>query len=84
MCGDEDGEFDVLKWWGLVGIKTFPIMALVINSILCITAASAMSENNFSDAGNTLTKKRNSRKPAHVNDLLFYQLNNDLRGLLTC
>ncbi|XP_020686093.1 uncharacterized protein LOC110102210 [Dendrobium catenatum] len=47
MCGDEDGEFDVLKWWGLMGIKAFPIIALVMRSILCISAANTMSENNF-------------------------------------
>ncbi|KAI0525038.1 hypothetical protein KFK09_004428 [Dendrobium nobile] len=68
MCGDEDGQFNVLKWWGLVGVKAFSIMTQVAHSILCIPAASAMSENNFSDAGNTLTTKRSNLKPTYVND----------------
>ncbi|KAH9153610.1 hypothetical protein AeRB84_004163 [Aphanomyces euteiches] len=54
-----DREFRVLLWWKHKGAMLFPIMALVARSILCVPASSAMSENNFSDAGNTITKKRN-------------------------
>jgi hypothetical protein len=56
-------------------------MALVARSVLCIPAASAMSENNFSDAGITVTKKRNSLKPRVVNDLLFLRSNRDITNL---
>ena len=67
-----DGDFRVLTWWKKRGAKSFPMMALVSRYVLCIPAASAMSENNFSDAGNSVTKKRNRLKPRVVNDLLFF------------
>jgi hypothetical protein len=47
-------------------------------SVLCIPASGSKSESNFSDAGNTLTKKRSGLKPAIVNDLLFVRSNQDL------
>jgi len=61
--GDASGEFHVLSWWRRKGKDLFPILAGVVRSTLCIPASNAMSENNFSDAGNTLTKKRNRLKP---------------------
>ena len=39
--------------------------------LLCIPASGSKSESNFSDAGNTLTKKRSGLNPTIVNDLLF-------------
>jgi hypothetical protein len=48
-----------LSWWRRKGKDLFSILAQVVQSTLCIPASSAMSENNFSDAGNTLTKKHN-------------------------
>jgi hypothetical protein len=47
-------------------------------SVLCILASSSKSESNFSDAGNTLTKKRSELKPTTVNDFLFVRSNQDL------
>jgi hypothetical protein len=47
-------------------------------SVLCIPAFSSISESNFSDAGNMLTKERSGLKPATVNDLLFVRSNQDL------
>ncbi|KAH9102997.1 hypothetical protein AeMF1_020563 [Aphanomyces euteiches] len=73
-----DREFRVLSWWKHKGAMLFPIMALVARSILCVPASSAMSENNFSDAGNTITKKRNRLKPRVVNDLMFLRSNRDI------
>jgi hypothetical protein len=46
--------------------------------ILCIPASNSKSESNFSDAGNTLTKKRSGLKPTTMNDILFVQSNQDL------
>jgi hypothetical protein len=57
--GDTSGQFHVLSWWRRKGKDLFSILAQVVQSTLCIPASSAMSENNFSDAGNTLTKKHN-------------------------
>ena len=78
MRSEKDGQFQVLLWWKLLGIQLFPLMSQVARSILCVPASSAMSENNFSDAGNTITKKRNSLKPRVVNDLMFMRSNRDL------
>jgi hypothetical protein len=75
---EKDGQFQVLLWWKLLGFKLFPLMSQVARSILCVPASSAMSENNFSDAGNTITKKRNRLKPRVVNDLMFVRSNRDL------
>ena len=47
-------------------------------SVLCILASNSKSESNFSDAGNTLTKKRSGLKPTTMNDLLFVRSNQDL------
>ncbi len=64
QCANSDasGEFHILSWWRHKGKDLFPILSQVVQSTLCIPASSAMSENNFSDAGNTLTKKRNRLK----------------------
>lgn len=76
--GSED-IFQVLTWWKHIGATTFPIMARVARSILCIPASSAKSECNFSDAGNTITSKRNRLSPFVVNDLMFLHSNRDLQ-----
>ena len=73
-----NANFQVLMWWKLHGTAKFPIVARVARSTLCVAAASSKSENNFSDAGNTLTKKRNSLKPHTVNDLMFMRSNIDI------
>ncbi len=76
--GDASGEFHVLSWWRRKGKDLFPMLARVMRSTLCISASSAMSENNFSDAGNTLTKKRNRLKPRTINNLMFMRSNRDI------
>ncbi len=76
--GDASSEFHVLSWWRHKGKDLFLILARVVQSTLCIPASSAMSENNFSDAGNTLTKKRNRLKPQTINNLMFLRSNRDI------
>lgn len=76
--GDASGEFHVLSWWRRKGKDLFPILARVVRSTLCIPASSAMFENNFSNAGNTLTKKRNRLKPRTINNLMFLRYNRDI------
>jgi hypothetical protein len=61
-----ENEFEVLSWWRQKGNQTFSIISRVMHSILCIPAASAISECNFSDAGNTLTNKHNRLQPYNV------------------
>jgi hypothetical protein len=46
--------------------------------VLCIPASNSKSESNFSDAGNTLTKKCSGLKPTTVNGLLFVRSNQDM------
>lgn len=75
---DKDrAEFQILAWWKVIGAQTFPTMTQVARSVLCIPAStgSSKSEYNFSDAGDTLTKLRNSLKTAIVDDLMFLQSN---------
>jgi hypothetical protein len=45
---------------------------------LCILASSSKSRSKFSDAGNTLTKKRSGLKLVTMNNLLFVRSNQDL------
>jgi hypothetical protein len=73
--GDASSEFHVLSWWRHKGKDLFPILARVVRSTMCISASSAMSENNFSNAGNTLTNKRNRLKPRTINNLMFLRSN---------
>ena len=75
---DTTAKFNILLWWKLKRAPTFLIMSRVARSVLCILASSSKSELNFSDAGNTLTKKRFRLKPTIVNDLLFVRSNQDL------
>lgn len=67
----------LLAWWS-TNSESFPSLALVARSILCIPASSSKSECNFSDAGNTLTAKRNGLKPSTLDILLFMRSNLDL------
>ena len=73
----EDAPERLLPWWS-TNSETFPSLALVARSILCIPASSSKSECNFSDAGNTLTAKRNGLKPCTLDTLLFMRSNIDL------
>ncbi|BBN04075.1 hypothetical protein Mp_3g01670 [Marchantia polymorpha subsp. ruderalis] len=49
---------EILLWWKSKA-STWPILARAARSILAVPASSAMSENNFSDSGSTVSKKRN-------------------------
>lgn len=68
----------LLAWWKEKS-HAFPILARAVRSILCIPASSSKSENNFSDAGNTITDKRNRLKPKTVDALMFIRSNSDLK-----
>ena len=74
-------EFQILAWWKLFGAHLFPMIARVARSVLCVlSASSAKSENNFADAGNTLTQKRSNLNPGIVDDMMFVRSNHDLCG----
>jgi len=74
--GDASGEFHVLSWWRHKGKDLFSILTRVVRSTLCISTSSAMSDINFSNAGNTLTKKRNRLKPRTINFMFLHSNRN--------
>jgi hypothetical protein len=78
LADSEGSHFSILAWWKHFGQVRFPVLARVARTVLCIPAASAKSENNFSDASNTVTDKRNLLKPRTINDTLFYRSNREL------
>ena len=78
MNRETTAKFIILLWWKLKGAPTFPIMSHMARSVLCTPASNSKLESNFSDARNTLTKKRYGLKPSIVNDLLFVRSNQDL------
>ncbi|OAE21195.1 hypothetical protein AXG93_4012s1260 [Marchantia polymorpha subsp. ruderalis] len=67
----------ILLWWKSKA-STWLILARAARSILAVPASSAMLENNFSDSGSTVSKKRNQLKPSTVNILMFLRSNIDL------
>lgn len=73
----KESNYDIMMWWKK-NEDDFPILSKVARSVLAIPASSAKSESNFSDAGNTITDKRNALGPHRVNDMLFLRSNNDL------
>lgn len=75
--GDQNSRLGILLWWKSKASQ-WPILARAARSVLAIPASSSMSENNFSDSGNTVSKKRNSLKPSTLNTLMFLRSNRDL------
>lgn len=81
-----DHGFPLLTWWKHVGSSSFPILARVARSILCIPASSAQSRGRFSldsddsDDDETMTAKCTRLAPSTVNDLMFLRSNHDLQG----
>ena len=71
-------DFQVLMWWKLFGTYLIPMIARVARSTRCVSASSAKSENNYSDAGNALTKRRSNPCPHTVSDMMFMQSNYDI------
>jgi hAT family C-terminal dimerisation region len=73
-CGDADKiilhDHGLLFWWKIKQ-GDFPVISRVVRSVLAVPASSAKSECNFSDAGNTMTKKRNQLDPTKLDDLMF-------------
>ena len=78
MNEDTTAKFNILLWWKLKGAPTLPNVLRVARLVLCIPASNSKSGSNFSNARNTLTKKRYGLKPVIVNNLLFVRSNQDL------
>ncbi|BBN19838.1 hypothetical protein Mp_8g14090 [Marchantia polymorpha subsp. ruderalis] len=63
-------KYGVLFWWK-IHQNEFLVLSRLVRSMLAIPASSAKSESNFSDAGNTMSKKRNLLHPFKLDDLMF-------------
>ena len=61
-------------WWREHD-KRFPAAATVARRYLCIPATSVPTERLFSTAGDVITKKRNSLKPAKAEKVIFVMNN---------
>lgn len=81
-----DHGFPLLTWWKHVGSSSFPTLARVARSILCIPASSAQSrgrsssDSDDSDDDEMMAAKCTRLAPSTVNDLMFLRSNRDLQG----
>lgn len=71
MLFPTDEDFDLLAWWKN-NQDTFPRLSKLAKRILCISATSAASERNFSDAGRTVEKRRTRLNPKTIDDISYY------------
>ncbi|GBG82408.1 hypothetical protein CBR_g34784 [Chara braunii] len=89
LTKEEKKKFDILVWWKAKGtlaknpedqllLPPLPIMARAARAVLCVPASSLKSECNFSNVGNTVTKKRNQLNRSVVDDVLFVRSNCDV------
>lgn len=65
-----------LQWWAS-NQGRFPRLANLSRKYLAVPATSTPSERIFSLAGNTITRKRASLHPAHVDALVFLHVNQE-------
>ncbi|KAH9576140.1 hypothetical protein CY35_01G146700 [Sphagnum magellanicum] len=88
ICSDDESDVDskddaaqeqsAMRWlvsWWRGRAAAFPILARAARCVLAYPAASAKSECNFNNAGNTLIHKRNQLSPNTVDTLLFMRSN---------
>lgn len=67
-------EENALLWWK-ANLDSYPTLARLAKSYLCIPGTSTPSEHLFSAAGNIASKKRASLSPEHVDMLTFLHAN---------
>ena len=67
-------DCDPLEWWRCHQ-STFPYLSMLARKYLAIQATSVSSERVFSSAGNIVSCKRSSLKPAKINKLCFLAAN---------
>lgn len=72
-----DKNCDPLEWWRKQ-MTSYPYIARLARRYLCVPATSCPSERVFSTAQNIVSNKRNSLKPAKVNQLCFLAANLEL------
>ena len=64
------GGMNPFKWWA-VNATSFPRLAALARSILCIPGTEVPSERVFSAAGGTVSKRRTLLSPSTVDKLVF-------------
>ena len=69
-----DAESNPLDWWKLQA-PSYPVLAKLAKTYLCICASSSPSERLFSASGNILSKKRTLLMPEKLNMLVFLAKN---------
>ncbi|MDW3631090.1 MAG: hAT family dimerization domain-containing protein [Nitrososphaeraceae archaeon] len=70
------GNIDPLSWWR-DRQDELPMLAILANKYLCLSATSVPSERLFSDVGNHITPKRNRLSSNIISNLLFLKRNMD-------
>ncbi|XP_055055329.2 uncharacterized protein [Misgurnus anguillicaudatus] len=60
-----ENDIDVLGWWK-INKPSYPKLAKLARSVLCIPASSSSSERVFSAAGRTISERRTALKPSTV------------------
>lgn len=65
-----DNEVEILDWWK-INKTSFPKLAKLARSVLCIPASSSSSERVFSAAGRTISQRRTALKPSTVDAIIF-------------
>ena len=68
------GNVDPLRWWR-DRQDELPMLAILANKYLCLSATSVPSERLFSDVGNHITSKRNRLTSSVISNLLFLKRN---------
>lgn len=63
-----------LKWWR-DNAQIFPLLSRLAKHYLCIPGTSVAAERVFSSAGATVTIRRSSLDPGHVDQLVFLHKN---------
>jgi len=74
MTSDEYQQENPLIWWQKYA-TTLPMLSKIARIYIGIPATSVPAERLFSDAGNTITNKRNRLDPNVVHDFLFLKYN---------
>ena len=69
-----DPEINVLQWWSIHKTE-FPLLSALARSVYCHPASSASSERAFSQAGLTLTSKRQRMNVSTLEKLCFVNQN---------
>ncbi|KAF1887721.1 hypothetical protein Lal_00023728 [Lupinus albus] len=78
---DQGGEFDILAWWKINGIK-YPTLQRIARDLLAILISIVASESSFSTGGRILTPHRSRLRPDTVEALMCLQdwLRGDMKG----